>query len=439
MKIKAAVLLVVAMLLSFVVPASALTDIQLVSETAVLINGETGQVLYDKNMHQKMFPASITKVMTGMLALENAAPDEVMTMSHYAVFSIGRGTSHIALDENENITVEQAMYALSIESANDAANGLAEHVAGTTEDFANMMNEKAKECGALNTHFVNPHGLHDEEHYSTAYDMARITMSAIKTEGFNTYFWETKYEIPPTNKQEETRYLRSSNDLLKGKYECEGIFMSKNGWTGEAKNTLITAAERNGVTLIAVVMKSGKTEEKFEDTAKLLNWGFENYKAHTISGEEIASNAPTSIDIGETEDKVYLGTYDAPDVTVMIPSDMSADKITFNYSTPVVSEDNTSVVAEYTILLDGKEIAGIEKGELAAELTVEKPASAKVDLPADGDGDGRKISPVVVGVIVVLVLIAVICVALYIRLLQIRKRNRARRQARRIERMRSGR
>ncbi|MBQ6867853.1 MAG: D-alanyl-D-alanine carboxypeptidase, partial [Clostridia bacterium] len=394
-----------------------------------------GQILYDKNMHQKMFPASITKVMTGMLALENAKPEDIITMSHYAVFSIGRGTSHIALDENEQVTVEQAMYALAIESANDAANGLAEHVAGSTEDFANMMNEKAKECGALNTHFVNPHGLHDEEHYTTAYDMARITMAAIKTEGFNTYFGATKYEIPPTNKQEETRYLRSSNDLLKGQYDCEGIFMSKNGWTGEAKNTLITAAERNGVTLIAVVMKSGKTEEKFEDTAKLLNWGFDNYKAHTISGEEIASNAPSTLDIGEEGDKVYLGTFDAPDVTIMLPKDVSSDKISFSFTDIKVDEAQTAASTEYTILLDGKEIEGIAKGELAAEISIEKPASADVDISVPGENN-IKINPVVVGIIIAVVVVAAILIGLYIRLLQIRKRNRARRAARRIERMR---
>ena len=435
MKIKAAVLLALAMILSFITPVFALPNIELVSETAVLINGETGQILYDKNMHQKMFPASITKVMTGMLALENAKPEDIITMSHYAVFSIGRGTSHIALDENEQVTVEQAMYALAIESANDAANGLAEHVAGSTEDFANMMNEKAKECGALNTHFVNPHGLHDEEHYTTAYDMARITMAAIKTEGFNTYFGATKYEIPPTNKQEETRYLRSSNDLLKGQYDCEGIFMSKNGWTGEAKNTLITAAERNGVTLIAVVMKSGKTEEKFEDTAKLLNWGFDNYKAHTISGEEIASNAPSTLDIGEEGDKVYLGTFDAPDVTIMLPKDVSSDKISFSFTDIKVDEAQTAASTEYTILLDGKEIEGIAKGELAAEISIEKPASADVDISVPGENN-IKINPVVVGIIIAVVVVAAILIGLYIRLLKIRKRNRARRAARRIERMR---
>ncbi|MBR4878957.1 MAG: D-alanyl-D-alanine carboxypeptidase [Clostridia bacterium] len=435
MKIKAAVLLVLAMLVSLVMPVSALTDIQLESETAVLINGDTGQILYDKNMHQQMFPASITKVMTGMLALENAKPDEVMTMSHYAVFSIGRGTSHIALDENEEITVEQAMYALAIESANDAANGLAEHVSGSTDEFANLMNEKAKECGALNTHFVNPHGLHDEEHYTTAYDMARITMAAIKTEGFNTYFGSTRYQIPPTNKQEETRYLRSSNKLLQGSYDCEGIFMSKNGWTGEAKNTLITAAERNGVTLIAVVMKSGATDIKFEDTAKLLNWGFDNYKAYTISGEDIAANAPATLDVSEGEDKVYLGAFDCPDVTVMIPSDMSSDKITFEYTDLAVSEDNTAAVTEYTILLDGKEIDGIEKGELAAPLTVEKAASAVADEIADDNGE-RKVSAGAIVILVVVLIIILACVLLYLRLLSIRRRNRERRMARRAERMR---
>lgn len=146
---------------------------QLQSETAVLMDAETGQILYQKEMNKKMYPASITKIVTGMLALKNAQLTETITMSYDAVFSIDRDSSHIALDVNEQITLEQALYALTIESANDAANGIAELVGGSMEEFVDMMNQTAKDAGAINTNFSNAHGLFDENHYTTSYDMAK--------------------------------------------------------------------------------------------------------------------------------------------------------------------------------------------------------------------------------------------------------------------------
>ena len=137
---------------------------QLQSETAVLMDAETGQILYQKEMNKKMYPASITKIVTGMLALKNAQLTETITMSYDAVFSIDRDSSHIALDVNEQITLEQALYALTIESANDAANGIAELVGGSMEEFVDMMNQTAKDAGAINTNFSNAHGLFDENH-----------------------------------------------------------------------------------------------------------------------------------------------------------------------------------------------------------------------------------------------------------------------------------
>ena len=146
---------------------------QLQSETAVLMDAEIGQILYQKEMNKKMYPASITKIVTGMLALKNAQLTETITMSYDAVFSIDRDSSHIALDVNEQITLEQALYALTIESANDAANGIAELVGGSVEEFVDMMNQTAKDAGAINTNFSNAHGLFDENHYTTSYDMAK--------------------------------------------------------------------------------------------------------------------------------------------------------------------------------------------------------------------------------------------------------------------------
>ena len=271
----------------------------LASETAVLIDADTGTVLYDKNMNRKMHPASITKIMTGMLALELCDTDEVMTASHNAVYSLPYNTSHIALNEGEQITLEQGLYALGIESANDAANVIAEHIGGTTEAFATVMTQKARQLGANNTNFTNPHGLPDDNHYTTAYDMALIAAAAVKTEGFNKYFSAARYDIPPTNLRDVQRQFWNANYFLNGYEECEGILMSKTGWTTEAQHTLVTAAERDGLTLIAVVMYSTGKSGKYDDTLALFDYGFANYQKLKLSANEVREKLSGEITLSD--------------------------------------------------------------------------------------------------------------------------------------------
>jgi D-alanyl-D-alanine carboxypeptidase (penicillin-binding protein 5/6) len=213
-------------------------EILLRSEAAVLMDADSGQILFAKEMQRIMYPASITKVVTAMLALQLAKPQDVITMSQEAVFSLGPDTAHIALDTGEQITMEQALYAMAIASANDAANGIAEQISGTVAAFAELMNQTAREAGAQNTHFTNPHGLPDDDHVTTAVDMAKIAAAALKVPGFVDIFGSHYYEIPPTNKQPETRYLRSRNQLINGEKNCEGILFSKTGWTSQADGNI---------------------------------------------------------------------------------------------------------------------------------------------------------------------------------------------------------
>ena len=258
----------------------------IVSEAAALIDGDTGQVLFNKNMHKKMGPASITKIMTALVALENSGLDDVITISHDAVFSIGRGTSHIALDVGEEILMEHALYALAIASANDAANGIAEHVGGTMQGFTALMNERAAKAGAYNTNFINAHGLSDSNHYTTAYDMAMIAMAAIKTPHFCKMFGTVKYEMPPTNKQSEKRIFNSRNAMLAGNYKYDGFIAGKTGWTSDTGHTLVTAAKKGGRTLIAVVMMSSASRDKWEDSTALLNYGFREFAEARFTPED---------------------------------------------------------------------------------------------------------------------------------------------------------
>ena len=153
--------------------------------------------------------------MTALLAFEYGKMDEVITFSHNAVFGIEPGSSHIALQENEQITMEQAMYALLLRSANESALGIAEQIDGSVEKFAEHMTARAKELGCNNTNFINPNGLHSENHYTTAYDMALIAKEALKFDEFKKMIQTTYYEIPPTNKQEETRYLYAQHQMIK--------------------------------------------------------------------------------------------------------------------------------------------------------------------------------------------------------------------------------
>lgn len=260
----------------------------LASGTAILMDADTGQVLYDKGMSQKVYPASTTKILTALLVVENTKPYEIMTVSATAVEEITYDNSHIALTEGEQLTVENALYALMLPSANDAANVLAEHVAGSQEAFAKMMTEKAHEIGAVNSNFANAHGLHDDKHYTTAYDMALITRYAMRNEDFRLYFGTDRYTMPKTNKNSERPFTNYQYMLVKetGYYNPD-VIGGKVGFTNQAQNTMSTVARRGDRTLVCVVMHSVARGDKFADTGKLLNFGFDEFTSMTVFKEDI--------------------------------------------------------------------------------------------------------------------------------------------------------
>ncbi len=263
----------------------------LISESAVLMDADTGQVLYDKNMHTQKHPASITKIATVICGLENGNLSDKITMSENAVFSVSRNSSHIALDVGEELTLEEASYAALLVSANEACNGIAEHCGGTIENFVSMMNETARAAGAKNTSFVNANGLRNENHLTTAYDMACITRYALRNDDFRKIFGTYKYKMAPTNKQPEERpfvnqhYMISDPALL-----YDGFIGGKVGYTTDALCTLVTAAERDGRTLIAVVMRSPRDYDRYTDTKALLDYGFENFYTLTITNSDLPTD-----------------------------------------------------------------------------------------------------------------------------------------------------
>ena len=279
-------------LLSYTVyPAKAVSISQisgrLISESAILIDGDTGQILFEKNMHKVMLPASITKVMTALLALENGDLDDTIIITRETLRTLAGDAYKISLVPNEELTLKDALYALAVVSAADASNAIALHIGGTEKEFVRLMNERAAELGALNTNFVNAHGMPDAGHVTTAYDMALIAMAAVKTPGFNEIFSTHRYEMPPTNMRKTQRVFKNMNRMMTGKFIYKDLIAGKTGWTGISQYTLFTAAGRDDRTLICIVMKSPDIDDKYRDATMLLDYGFDEFHSVEFSIEEL--------------------------------------------------------------------------------------------------------------------------------------------------------
>ena len=261
------------------------------SKSAIVMEVNTGTVLYEKKSHEKHYPASITKIMTVLLAIENCDMDEVVTFSADAVFKNEGDTSHIARNLGEKLTMEQCLYAVMLESANECAYAVAEHVGqklgGDYRTFIDRMNKRAKELGCTDTHFNNCNGLPDEDHWVSAYDMALISAEAYKNETFRMIAGSPSYTLPKTNKCKAEYPCHNHHKMIypfRGdsshlyKY-CTG---GKTGYTTVANNTLVSFAEKDGITLVCVVMDAA-TPDHYTDTRKLFDYCFENFQALNIS------------------------------------------------------------------------------------------------------------------------------------------------------------
>lgn len=259
------------------------------AESAIVMDATTGLVLYEKNSHKHLYPASITKIMTTLLAIEHSNLSDVVTFSKDAIYNMEPDASHIGTLVGEQLTVEQSLYAIMLASANEVSNGIAEHVSGSVAKFADLMNQRAKELGCTDTNFVNPNGLHNDNHYTSAYDMALISRAAIQNSTFRTVTGTKRYTIPPTNLMEEARPMSNHHQMLVGikqpQYKYEYCIGGKTGYTSKAKNTLVTFAKKGDLELICVVLKSqpsSQPQNLYTDTIDLLNFGFENFTTYPI-------------------------------------------------------------------------------------------------------------------------------------------------------------
>lgn len=253
---------------------AALKEPVVAAQGAALLNATTGEFLYTKNGDTQYYPASITKLMTALLVAESCNLSDTVTFSAAATTNLESGAVSLNLVEGDQLTVEQCLYALLLKSANEVGNALAEHVAGSNAAFAERMNAKAAALGCTNTHFANPHGLNDPDHYTTAHDMALIAKAAFENETVRKVASTLSYSLPATKKN-GARTLTMGHKMLNpsdSRY-YPGIIGGKTGYTSKAGNTLVTAAEKDGTRLIAVILKSSSTH--YTDTKALLDYGFE--------------------------------------------------------------------------------------------------------------------------------------------------------------------
>lgn len=296
----------------------------------------TGTVLYDRNMDEVNFPASITKIMTALLAIENCSLDETVTFSEKAVYGNEGDTSHISRDIGEEMTMEQCLYGMMLESANECAWAIGEHVGGTMDEFTKMMNERAQSLGCTNTHFNNPNGLPDEEHWTSAHDMALIAAEAYKNETFRVIAGSKSYTIPSTNKHADETLLHNHHKMI---YPYHGDYAylydyatgGKTGYTRAAGNTLVTFAQKGDMALVCVVMRE-QSPYHYTDTRTMFDYCFDNFKLLRVADHEkntqtgrdgqpfasIDENAmvivPTSVDFPELTSQI---TYDNSDGDIL--------------------------------------------------------------------------------------------------------------------------
>lgn len=262
------------------------------AESAILMELETGAILYEKNIHLRESPASTTKILTTLIASELCSMDEIVTFSHDAVFDTPRDSSHIAMDVGQELTMEQCLNAILIRSANEVSFAVAEHITDTTDwsVFAEMMNQRAEELGCLNSHFVNPNGLPDDEHYTTAYDLAMIGRAFFSNEMLCKITLTKRMEFPATDKLPKGKLEVNLMKIIPGgEYAYEYLVGCKTGYTNDARSCLVSCAEKDGMKLICVVMKD-EAPYQYEDTIALFNYGFNNFDKVNVAQTETKYN-----------------------------------------------------------------------------------------------------------------------------------------------------
>lgn len=383
-----------------------------VTPSAIVMEINSGAVLYEKNSDEVNYPASITKILTTLLALENCELDEVVTFSKDAIYKTDRDSSHIWRDVGEQMTMEQCLYAVMLESANECAYAVAEHVGqklgGDYQTFIDLMNTRAAELGCTNTHFTNANGLPDDAHVTSAHDMALISAEAYKNETFRIITGTKKYQIPPTNKHDDITYLSNHHKMLHRYKDSNEVYEyctgGKTGYTTKAKSTLVTFAEKDGMSLVCVVMKTTTTGE-WDDTRALLDYCFQNFKPFTIAEHEATAG-------DNNENKGVMnnyGSYVSLDETsyVVLPATATFADATCSL---VDAEGSSSAIASLQYTYADRFVGSVDI--VTSGVKVEDSYFDNITEEEDPEKNTIKIKPLhIIGVIVAIVVIVLLILA----------------------------
>ena len=321
------------------------------AESAILIEANTGAILYEKNVHDHHYPASITKILTAYIARQKSELNEVVEYSSKAVNSINwREDSNIGIKAGEALTMEQSLYSLLVGSANECGNAIGEHISGSMEAFAELMNQTAQEIGCVDSHFVTTNGKYDENHYTSAYDMAQIARKFFSDDLLCKMSSQSSYELPASSTLSQDLWASCKNQLLPGrKYAYEYLVGSKTGYTDLARQNLVSCAEKDGLKLICVVMKD-ESPMQYTDTIDLFNYGFSNFKAVNVS-ENDTTYSVRSNSFFVTENDIFgnstpILSLDS-DASLILPADADFKDVTSELSYENLEAGQAAMVYYY--------------------------------------------------------------------------------------------
>lgn len=311
-------------------------DFYVDAKAALLVDLNTGRVVYEQNADDRVYPASLTKIMTCLIALENGNLSDVVTVSASALEDLDADSSVAGLQVGEQMTLENLLYCMMVVSGNDACNVIAEHIAGSVTDFVRMMNQRAYELGCQDTHFSNPHGLHDESHYTTARDLSIITEAALKSENFRQIVDTYEYQLPDDNMRQNIPKLKTTNMLIY-RSMSNSLYYSrahgiKTGYTSQAGRCVISEATGDGLDLLGIICGAATTildsgdllMENFTECARLFDYGFDNYSYLSIMSPLYPVDQ-VKIDHSAGAEAVAVAPRD--EIKILLPNDYDPDKL----------------------------------------------------------------------------------------------------------------
>lgn len=333
------------------------------SDAGVVMDAATGTVLYEKNMHGTYPPASITKVLTALIVLEKCDLGEEVTFSRNAVRNVEDDSTSAGYEPGDTASVETLLYALLLKSANETANALAEHVSGSTEAFAGLMNETASALGCQDSHFANPSGLNDPDHYVSAYDMALILREAIQNPVFVQIISTPYYQLPANSRYPDGLAISPGNKMVKSNWpqyrsDCIG---GKTGYTQAARNTLVNAAREGDFTVVTAVLHSSNTQ--YEDTSRMMDFAFQNFTSVRAADTETAvSRLADDLTIGGYRGSAGLVPVVDSESRLVLPKNAPADSLTVSVemAAPGAADDTAGTpdgaAGKLTYALDGRTV-----------------------------------------------------------------------------------